>query len=296
MVNRGKGFSIFSTLIMLVLAACCVLPFILLAMSSITKESTISQYGYSFLPRDFDLSAYQYLFSNKTTIVRAYGMTFLVVGIGTVCNLFMTLFIGNTLAKKDIPGRNALAFFVLFTMLFSGGMIPSYIIWSQVFDITDTIFGLLLPNLLLSPFNVILMRTYFSTNVPGEILEAAEIDGCSQGRMLFQITIPLSTPMIATIGLFAALGYWNDWVNGMYYIVRKTELYTIQNVLNQMQNFNAFVRQLSAQGQTGSMVATAPTLSLRMALAVVSVVPMLMIYPFFQKYFVRGIVVGGLKG
>lgn len=296
MINRKNGFNIFSTLTMVVLAACCVLPFLLLVVSSVTKESTISQYGYSFLLRDFDVSAYRYLFYNKVTILRAYGMTILVAVVGTVCNLMMTLFISNTLSKKDLPGRSALAFFVLFTMLFSGGMIPSYIIWSQVFDITDTIYGLLLPNLLLSPFNIILMRTYFSTNVPGEILEAADIDGCSQGLMLFRITLPLSTPMIATIGLFAALGYWNDWVNGLYYIVQKTELFTIQNVLNQMQNFNAFVRQLSAQGQTGSMVATAPTLSLRMALAVVSVVPMLMIYPFFQKYFVRGIVVGGLKG
>lgn len=296
MAGRGKGFSIFASIIMILLSVSCILPFVLLIVSSITKETTITQYGYSFLIRDVDLTAYRYLFSNKTTILRAYGMTVLVAVTGTVCNLFMTLFIANILSKKDLPGRNLLSFFVFFTMLFSGGMIPSYIIWSQVFKIGDTVFGLLLPNLLMSPFNIILMRTYFTTNVPQEILEAAEIDGCSQEGMLFRISIPLSKPMISTVALFAALGYWNDWVNGMYYIVRNTKLYTIQNVLNQMQNFNAFVRQLSAQADTANLAASVPSLSLRMALAVVSVVPMLLIYPFFQKHFVRGIVIGGIKG
>lgn len=296
MAGNRKGFSIFANIIMILLSISCLLPFVLLIVSSVTKESTITQYGYSFWIRDIDVTAYKYLFSNKTTIVRAYGMTILVVVIGTICNLFMTLFIAYLLSKKDVPGRSFLSFFVFFTMLFSGGMIPSYIIWSQVFHISDTVFGLLLPNLLMSPFNIILMRTYFTTNVPQDILDAAEIDGCSQARMLFRISIPLSKPMISTVALFAALGYWNDWVNGMYYIVRNTKLYTIQNVLNQMQNFNAFVRQLAAQAEAASLAASAPSLSLRMALAVVSVVPMLLIYPFFQKHFVRGIVIGGIKG
>lgn len=194
-----------------------------------------------------------------------------------------------------MPGRNLLSFYVFFTMLFSGGMIPSYIIWSQVFKVSETIFGLLLPNLLMNAFNIILMRTFLTSNIPQEILEAAEMDSCSQVRMLFDICIPLSKPMISTVTLFSALGYWNDWVNGLYYLIRNKKLYTIQNVLNTMQNNIQFLKQ-NSQAASTSLASTVPSLGLRMAIAVVSVLPILMIYPFFQKQFVQGIVIGGVKG
>ena len=269
----------------------CLLPFVLLLVSSLTKESTITAKGYSFLIRDLDFSAYRYLFASGDSILRAYGMTLLVTAIGTILNLFMTLFFAYLLSKKDLPGRNLLSFYVFFTMLFSGGMIPSYIIWSQVFKVSETIFGLLLPNLLMNAFNIILMRTFLTSNIPQEILEAAEMDSCSQVRMLFDICIPLSKPMISTVTLFSALGYWNDWVNGLYYLIRNKKLYTIQNVLNTIQ----FLKQ-NSQAASTSLASTVPSLGLRMAIAVVSVLPILMIYPFFQKQFVQGIVIGGVKG
>ena len=199
MAGRGKGFRIFANIIMVLLAVMCLLPFVLLLVSSLTKESTITAKGYSFLIRDLDFSAYRYLFASGDSILRAYGMTLLVTAIGTILNLFMTLFFAYLLSKKDLPGRNLLSFYVFFTMLFSGGMIPSYIIWSQVFKVSETIFGLLLPNLLMNAFNIILMRTFLTSNIPQEILEAAEMDSCSQVRMLFDICIPLSKPMIATV-------------------------------------------------------------------------------------------------
>ena len=211
MAGRGKGFRIFANIIMVLLSVMCLLPFVLLLVSSLTKESTITAKGYSFLIRDLDFSAYRYLFASGDSILRAYGMTLLVTAIGTILNLFMTLFFAYLLSKKDLPGRNLLSFYVFFTMLFSGGMIPSYIIWSQVFKVSETIFGLLLPNLLMNAFNIILMRTFLTSNIPQEILEAAEMDSCSQVRMLFDICIPLSKPMISTVTLFSALGYWNDW-------------------------------------------------------------------------------------
>lgn len=175
MAGRGKGFRIFANIIMVLLSVMCLLPFVLLLVSSLTKESTITAKGYSFLIRDLDFSAYRYLFASGDSILRAYGMTLLVTAIGTILNLFMTLFFAYSAFKKRFAqGRNLLSFYVFFTMLFSGGMIPSYIIWSQVFKVSETIFGLLLPNLLMNAFNIILMRTFLTSNIPQEILEPAE--------------------------------------------------------------------------------------------------------------------------
>lgn len=284
---------------MILLAISCLLPFILLIISSITSEATLTKYGYSFLIRDLDISAYVYLFHSSKMILKAYGMTLIVVAIGMSVNVMFTIVMAYYLSKRDMPGRTFMSFFVFFTMLFSGGMIPSYIIWSRVIKVSDTIFGLLLPNLLLGPFNIIMMRTYFTTNIPQDILDAAELDGASQIRTMLTVAIPLSKPIISTIALFSALGYWNDWVNGLYYIVIRKDLQTIQIILNQLQNFSDFVKQVAANsssGEASSLAANLPTLGLRMALAVASILPILLLYPFFQKQFVKGIVIGGVKG
>lgn len=208
----------------------------------------------------------------------------------------LTMLFGYLLSKKDLPGRTFLSFFLFFTMLFSGGMVPSYIIWSQVFHIRDTVWALILPNLLLNAYNVILMRTYFSTNVPEEIIEAAQMDSCSEIGILFRIAIPLSKPMIATIGLFSGLAYWNDWINGIYYLVKRTDLYTIQNVLNTMMSNAQFLADNASRAGLQQMNMSVPSSGVRMAIAVLAVIPVLCIYPFFQKFFVKGIVVGGVKG
>lgn len=296
MTGQGKGFRTFAHIIMILLTISAVLPFVLLAVSSITSEEVINRYGYSIIPRAIDFTAYRYLLMSSTKILKAYGMTILVAGIGTTLNISLTMSMAYLLSKRDLPGRGILSFFVFFTMLFNGGMIPSYIIWSQLMKVTDTIWGLILPNLMMSAFNVILMRSYFTTNVPQEITEAAELDGCSQVQMLFRIYIPLSKPMIATLALFSALAYWNDWINGLYYIVRNKELYTIQNVLNTMQSNVQFLKEYAVQGALAEFSTSIPSLGVRMAIAVLSIVPILVIYPFFQKAFVRGIVIGGVKG
>lgn len=295
MAGKGKGFQIFSNIVMAVLAAGALLPFILLAVSSITSETTITKYGYSFIPRDVDFTAYRYLLMSGTKIIKAYGMTIIVAAIGTTANICMTMAVGYLLSKRDLPGRNLISFFIFFTMLFSGGMIPSYIVWSQQFHVSDKIFGLICPNLMMNAFNVILMRTYFTTNVPMELCEAAEMDSCSQVGILFHISIPLSKPMVSTLALFAALAYWNDWINGQYYLIRNKDLYTIQNVLNAMQNNVQFLKEY-ASSSMGEFASSIPSLGVRMAIAVISVIPIMIAYPFFQKSFVRGIVIGGVKG
>ena len=187
MAGKGRGFRAVSYIVMSLLTIFAVMPFILLIVSSITNETTINKFGYSFIPRDIDVSAYRYLFASGGKILKSYGMTVIVAFVGTVTNLMLTLFMAYLLSKRDLPGRNFLSFMIFFTMLFSGGMVPSYLIWSQLMHVVDTIWGLILPNLLLSAWNVIMMRTYFTTNIPQEILEAAEMDSCGQVRMLFKI-------------------------------------------------------------------------------------------------------------
>lgn len=295
MVGTNKVFRRFCYILMVILALCCVLPFILLVMASITDETTLTVNGYSFFPAQLSFGAYTYLFRAAGRIIRSYLMTFLVTGLGTIINVTMTLFIGYLLSKEDLPFRNGISFFIFFTMLFSGGMVPSYIIWSQYFHVKDTIWGLICPNLLLGAYNIILMRTFFTANIPKEINEAAEMDSCSEVGKLVYIAIPLSKPMIATVSLFTALGYWNDWINGLYYLVKRSDLYTIQNVLNTMMNNVQFLKEntLSASESTITQI---PTSGVRMAIAVIAALPILVVYPFFQKFFVKGIVVGGVKG
>ncbi len=296
MAGSSKGFRIFANVILIILSLCCILPFLLLFSASITDEAVLTTSGYAFIPKKVNVRAYEYLFQSARRIFGAYGMTLLVTAVGTVLNVSMTMFMAYLLSKKDLPGRTFLSFFVFFTMLFSGGMVPSYIVWSQYMKVGDTIWGLILPNLALSAYNVILMRTYFTTNVPQEILEAAEMDSCSEIGKLFYISIPLSKPMISTVALFSALAYWNDWINGLYYLLRKRELYTIQNVLNTMMNDVQFLKDNSAAAGVNQITTQIPTSGVRMAIAVITVIPILCIYPFFQKAFIKGIVIGGVKG
>ncbi len=296
MAGNNKGFRIFANIIMIFLTLCCLLPFILLLMASITDEATLTLYGYSFFPRVVNFRAYEYLFQSVNKIARAYGITVFVTAVGTTINVFMTMFMAYLLSKRDLPGRNALSFFIFFTMLFSGGMIPSYIVWSQYMHVGDSIWGLILPNLALGAYNVILMRTYFTTNIPQDLLEAAEMDSCSELGMLFRISIPLSKPMLSTVALFSALAYWNDWINGLYYLTRRNDLYSIQNVLNSMMNNVQFLKENTLDASSAQITTQIPTSGVRMAIAVISIVPIMVIYPFFQKAFIKGIVIGGVKG
>ena len=296
MAGNNKGFRIAANIIMTLLTIFCIMPFVLLAVASITDETFLTLHGYSFIPQKINFAAYQYLFMSTGRIVKAYGITIFVTLFGTALNISMTTAFAYLLSKKDLPGRSFLSFVVFFTMLFSGGMIPSYIIWSQYMHVADSLAGLIFPNLAMSAYNIILMRTYFTTNIPQEILEAAEIDSCSEIGMLFRIALPLSKPMLSTVALFSALAYWNDWINGLYYLIRRSDLYSIQNVLNYMMNNVQFLKENTMDATSAQFTSQIPTQGVRMAIAVISVVPIMIIYPFFQKAFIKGIVIGGVKG
>lgn len=292
MVEKSKTFQITAHAIMILLCMFCIIPILLLIGSSITAENVLVKNGYSFLPRKIDLTAYKYLLFDTNSIIRGYTVSILVTVIGTLVNLTMTTLLAYPLSKKNLPGRNILAFFVFFTMLFNGGLVPSYMMWTQTFHIKNTIWALIVPNLMLGAFNVIMMRAYFSTNIPEEVMEAAKVDGAGEMKILLRIVLPMSLPILATLVLLVGLGYWNDWVNGLYY-VNKDEFYSIQVFLNKMLlNIEMLKKAAAAGASTGPV----PSTAIRMAVAVIGAIPVLVIYPFFQRYFVKGIVVGAVKG
>lgn len=294
MVDNKKGFQIFAHFVLIVITVCCILPFILLLMASITGEKSLAAYGYSFFPKEFSLDAYQYLLSSSTSIFRAYGISIFITVIGTVCNLTLTTLYAYPLSRKDLPGRNIFAFFLFFTMLFSGGLVPSYIMWTQTFHIRNNLLALLVPNLLMGAFNVIMMRTYFTANIPDAVIEAARIDGASEFKTLRSIVLPMAKPILVTLSLLVGLAYWNDWTNGLYYISDE-KLYSVQVLLMNLQKSLDALKQNAAQGGNVS-VAKLPSTSVRMAITVMGILPVMIVYPFLQKYFVKGIAIGAVKG
>ncbi|MDC7291190.1 carbohydrate ABC transporter permease [Blautia schinkii] len=296
MVDNKKGFHITINLVMIILSLCCLLPFVLLVVSSFTEEAALIRDGYSFLPKAFSLDAYRYIFTGSAKILRGYGITIFISVAGTAAGILMTILLAYPLSRKELPGRNVISFFIFFTMLFNGGLVPSYMIWSNTFHIRDTIWALLLPNLLMNAFNIIMMRNYLKANVPDEIIEAAKIDGAGEFKILFKVVFPMSVPMVATLGLMVGLGYWNDWQNGLYYIAGRTDLYSIQNILNRMLQDAQFIASGQAGGNVGEMAASLPSVGIKMAIAVAGILPVLMIYPFVQRYLVKGITIGAVKG
>lgn len=294
MVERKKGFQIAANIIMIVLAALCVIPFILLIMSSITDESALLKNGYSFFPAKFSFDAYKALLVDSGGIVRGYIISVFVTIVGTLANLTLTTLFAYPLSRKDFPGKGFFSFLIFFTMLFNGGLVPSYMMWTGIFNIKNTIAALIVPNLMMGAFYVIMMRTYFTTNIPDAVLEAARIDGAGEFKILLRVVLPMSKPIIATLALLVGLGYWNDWLNGLYYI-NNDQYYSIQVLLNKMLLDVQYLMSGAAGGAMTQNI-TLPATGIKMAVAVMGALPILIVYPFFQKYFVKGIVIGAVKG
>ena len=279
-----------AVLILLTLAA--IVPFVLLIIASFTDNNVAITEGFSFFPSKWSTDAYQYIVNEKDTMLRAYGITIVVTLIGTTLGLLISVMLAYSLANSDLPGRNFMTFFVTLTMLFNGGLVPTYLIYTNVFHIKDTLAALIVPNLLMNGFNVILIRNYFATGVPTVLYEAARIDGASEFYIFYRIALPLSKPILATVGLLMGITYWNDWQNGLYYL-NDTSLYSIQNILNRI---NENISFLASNSTFGVKISDLPTSTIRMAIAVIGILPIVCIYPFFQEYFVRGIAVGAVKG
>lgn len=277
-------------IVMILVGIIVIVPFVILFVSSITNETVLLKEGYSLIPKRLSMQAYSYIWKSKNTILRAYFTTIVITFIGTTINVLITTMIAYPLSLSYLPGRKILSFVVLFTMLFSGGLVPTYMNYTTILGIKNTYLALLLPNLMFSAVNCIIVRTYFQGNIPVELYESAQIDGASEFRIFGSIVIPLGKPILVTIAIFAGLGYWNDWMNGLYYVTDQ-RMYTIQQLLNVMiQN----IQFLTQYGQSGGE--NLPSISLRMAIAFVAMLPIIVLYPFLQKYFEAGITLGAVKG
>ena len=300
MRNREeKIFQLIGNIIMWLAALMAIIPLILLLSSSLTENNALIKYGYRFFPTVFSTEAYSYIFSTGNSVLRAYFVSFLLTAAGTVISLIITTMLAYPLAKQGMPFRGVLTFIVFFTMLFNGGLVPTYINYTNVFHIKDTFWAILVPGLLMNAYNVLLTKSYFFTGVPSEILEAASIDGASEFKTFLSIALPMAKPIIATIGMFVGIAYWNDWNNAIIYLSSSggNQWYSIQALLYTMMNNINYLSQ-NAQNLSAAQegLATIPAASVRMAMAVMGVLPIIVVYPFIQNNFVKGITLGGVKG
>jgi putative aldouronate transport system permease protein len=289
--RRGAITQITINIILIVVSFIFLLPLLLVISSSLTDEVTLARTGFSLIPEKISLDAYNFIRMDPGRIVRAYSVTLTTTTIGTICGLLVMSMLAYALSRQDFAWRKPLSFFVIFTMLFQGGLIPTYILVTQTLHLKDSLLALILPYLVI-PWFVFLLRTYFIT-LPKELIESAKIDGASEWRVFFQIVIPLSTPALATVGLFCILMYWNDWWLPLLYI-DSPDKFPLQYLLYSVQKSAEFL----TTGEASAMLQTIqlPVQSMRMAMAVVAMGPIAIAFLLLQRYFVRGMLVGSLKG
>lgn len=295
MEKSDRITQLISHTILIIFSVACIIPFVILISSSFTSEEFILREGYNFWPAEFSLDAYGYLLKNLSRITRSYGITVIVTVVGTVTSLAITAMLAYGLSRKELPFRNTLSFIVVFTLLFNGGLAPTYLVYTQLFDIKNTIWALIVPGLLMNGLNVLLMRSFFVISLPEPVIESARIDGAGEFRTFISIVLPLSLPILATIGLLQTITYWNDWFNGLIYLT-DPKLFSIQNILNRMMQDIQFLASSNMGSYASEAAAKIPSTTVRMAIAVVGVLPIIIVYPFFQKYLVKGIQLGAIKG
>lgn len=272
----------------------CVLPFIFVIIISLTDENSLTLNGYSFWPTDFSTSGYEYLLTLKDQIAQALFITFFITIVGTILNVFFTTLYAYAISRNDFKYRRFFTILALVTMLFGAGTIPTYIVMTSFLNLKDSVIALILP-LILSPFNIMVMRTFFKKTIPDSLIEAARIDGAGELTIFFKVCLPLALPGIATIGLFTALAYWNDWYNALLYI-QSDNLVPLQYLLMKIQsNIDYLAENAAAGANVASVAASVPREATRMAIVVVSTLPIACLYPFFQRYFVKGLTIGGVK-
>jgi putative aldouronate transport system permease protein len=278
--------------VVFVFVALCVFPILLTISVSFSDEKTVLLTGYSFWPTKFSLEAYRYLFKLGDIISRSYLVSLFVTLSGTLVSLAIITMYAYPISRRDFKHRNLVSFLVFFTMVFSSGLVPWYMVYLHLVPIKDTVWVMIFPYLM-NAWYVLIMRTFYKTTVPDELLEAAKLDGASEFRTFFSIVLPLSKAGLATIGLFCTLQYWNDWYLPLIFIYN-TKLYPVQYVLYSTLNTITWLAQTSTS--VGQSIANIPSETARMAIAVLSIGPIIFAYPFFQRYFIQGLTIGALKG
>jgi putative aldouronate transport system permease protein len=288
----GNGFNILAYSVCILVAAICVIPFIMIISGSFSDNGRITVEGYGLLPKGFSLMAYNTIIKSAHNIIQAYKITIIITLSGTVLGYFITSMAGYVLSRKDFAHRNFFAMFFYFTSIFTGGMIPTFLVVSKYLGLKDTIWALILPGLT-NMFYIFLFRNYIN-GIPDALIESAKIDGAGDFTTYLKIILPISKPATATIALFIALAYWNDWYRSSIYITN-TDLYSLQYLLYKMLlSVSDALKQASSDG--GIIITNLPTETLKLATAVIATGPVLLFYPFAQKYFVGGLTIGSVKG
>ena len=286
------GFNI----IMILLCLACLIPLLLVVAISLSSEEALKEFGYQLIPKGFSPDGYAYLFKQRASIFPALGVSVIVTAAGTMLGIILNSLMGYVLSRREYKLQKFFVWFVFIPMIFSGGLVASYFIVSQFLRLRDTIWVLIVP-LAVSSFNVILCKTFFRSTIPDSLLESAKMDGASQLTIYFRIVLPLSLPVLATIGLFMSFGYWNDWFTAMLYI-DSPGLYSLQAYLNRLLSDINFLAQNAALlgVSQAQLLANMPKEAARMAIVVIAVLPIACAYPFFQRYFVSGLTIGAIKG
>jgi putative aldouronate transport system permease protein len=295
-LNRiHSGTNILFNIIFIILALACIIPVVFVFMISITSEASLAKYGYQLIPKEFSLKSYEFLWGEKSTILKALTVSVLVTVSGTAIGVALTTSMGYVLSRPGYKLNGFLTWIVFIPMIFNGGMIASYVVNTNLLNLKNSVWSLILP-LAVSSFNVIVCKTFFRTTIPDSIVESAKIDGASQLSIFTRIVLPISKPVIATISLFLTFSYWNDWFQSSLYIT-DTKLLSLQALLNSIQRNIQFLASNPAAGvslqQYKNMM---PQEGARMAIAILIVIPIACAYPFFQKYFISGLTIGAVKG
>ena len=295
-MTRKKNFKISKVIIHLIfilLALTCIVPLLIILSVSFTSESVLMVDGYSLFPKGFNTKAYTYVFSGASSVIRAYGVTLTVTFAGTLLHLLTTGMMAYALSRKEVTARNAISFIVFFPVLFGGGLVPYYMLLAKYLHLKNTIWVLIAAGLV-GPMNVIIMKNFFRS-IPESLIESARIDGSNEYRTLFQIVVPLSTPSIATIGLFTAIGYWNNWMQCSLFI-ETPKLYTLQYLLQSLMNNIKYLQaNANAVKSMEKALGSLPSESARMATCILSIGPIILLYPLIQKYFEKGLTIGAVK-
>lgn len=290
----SKTWNVLFNLFAGVFAFLCVFPFIFVVIISFTDEGALARDGYSLFPAKWSLGAYKYVFQSGDMLLRSYGVTILVTVLGTLISLLFISFYAYAISRKSFRYRNFFAFFAFFTMLFNGGLVPTYIIVTQFLGLKDTIWALVMP-LAVNAFYIMILRTFYSTSVPDAILESGKIDGAGEFRIFLTLVLPLSLPGLATIALFSTLGYWNDWFNALLYI-DDPNLVPLQSMLMRIETSMQFIMQNSTNSSLSmEALRSMPQDTSRMAMVVLATGPIIFAYPFFQRYFIQGLTIGAVK-
>ena len=291
---KNKPLSVILNIFFIIMCVICIYPVLMALGASFTSEASLIKDGYRVIPKVFSLDSYKYVFGTSNAILRAYAITIVVTAASVLLGVLVSAMYAYVIGRKDFEYRTIFSFISFFTMLFSGGLVASYLINTKVLNLSNTIWALILPGTM-GAWNVIVLKSFFQGSVPYEIIESGKLDGANEFKIFFKLVMPISLPGIATIALFIMIAKWNDWLTPMLFITNN-KLYTLSFLLQNLMNTIQEMIHNAAESGVASQMANLPTEGARMALCMVAVAPMLVAYPFFQKYFIQGMTVGSVKG